>query len=184
MEYVNVSGNRSKVMEELTKYIDPSDVEVFLQNLSAFQDILGEDEAFRVEDSDASKSYYSWTTPDMSYYINLRKTTIAFLGLLLDLKYADGIASFVLPILGLGADSIRKLEDCENVDFKRYFIELYQVEIFDEKNQLTEEAYANFIGYNVAAMEHLYTNIFVENQSKYIFSYDVKALYWFLYTYR
>lgn len=40
-------------------------------------------------------------------------TTIAFIGLLLDIEFTEGFSSFVLGVFGVVADVIRKLSDTE-----------------------------------------------------------------------
>lgn len=114
MDYVNIQGDENTIIQELSKYMNQGGAKLIVQNLSSFKEVLCDDEAFDVKkDRQGQENGLGFMVPKTNYYINLRKTTIAFIGLLFDIQFTKGFASFTLEIFGITADTIRKLSEIE-----------------------------------------------------------------------
>lgn len=116
MEYINIQGNENEIVLELSKYMNQGGAKLIVQNLPSFMDILGDDETFHIESEEGmqgKKDCLDFIIPKTNYYLNVKKTTIAFLGLLFDIQFTQGFASFALSIFGITADTIRKLTNTE-----------------------------------------------------------------------
>lgn len=114
MDYISIQGDENTVILELSKYVNQGGAKLIVQNLPFFMDVLGDDEAFDVkEEKPKQENGLGFMVPKTNYYLNVKKTTLAFIGLLLDIQFANGFASFVLNIFGITADTIRKLKDRE-----------------------------------------------------------------------
>ena len=114
MDYINIQGDESTIIQELTKYMNQGGAKLILQNLSSFMDVLDDDETFDVrEEKQRKEDGLGFMVPKTNYYLNVRKTTIAFIGLLFDIQFTQGFASFALNIFGITADTIRKLSNIE-----------------------------------------------------------------------
>lgn len=114
MDYVNIQGDENTIIQELSKYMNQGGAKLIVQNLSSFMDVLGDDEVFDVkEEKLEQENGLGFMVPKTNYYINVRKTTIAFIGLLFDIQFTKGFASFTLEIFGITADTIRKLSEIE-----------------------------------------------------------------------
>lgn len=114
MDYINIQGDESTIIQELSKYMNQGGAKLILQNLSSFMDVLDNDETFDVkEEKQGQEDGLGFMIPKTNYYLNVRKTTIAFIGLLLDIQFAKGFASFIFEIFGVTADTIRKLSEIE-----------------------------------------------------------------------
>ena len=114
MDYINIQGDENAIILELSKYMNQGGAKLILRNLSAFMTVLGDDEAFDVKkEVPGQEDGLGFIVPKTNYYLNVKKTTIAFIGLLFDIQFTKGFASFVLNIFGITADSIRKLTDIE-----------------------------------------------------------------------
>lgn len=114
MDYLNIQGDENTVILELSKYMNQGGAKLFIQNLPSFMNILDNDEAFDIkEQKQEQKDGLGFIVPKTNYYLNIKKTTIAFIGLLFDIQFTQGFASFALSIFGITADSIRKLSNIE-----------------------------------------------------------------------
>ncbi|MBP3477754.1 MAG: hypothetical protein J6K48_15785 [Lachnospiraceae bacterium] len=114
MDYINIQGDENTIIRELSNYMNQGGAKLIVQNLSSFMDVLGDDEAFDIkEEIQKQEDGLGFIVPRTNYYLNVKKTTIAFIGLLFDIQFTKGFASFVLDILGITADKIRKLTDIE-----------------------------------------------------------------------
>ncbi len=114
MDYINIQGDENTVISELSKYMNQGGAKLIVQNLPFFMDALGDDEAFDIkEEKPEQENGLGFMIPKTNYYLNVKKTTLAFIGLLLDIQFTNGFASFVLNIFGVTADTVRKLKDIE-----------------------------------------------------------------------
>lgn len=116
MDYINIQGSENAVISELSEYMKEGSAKLILQNLPLFADILDNDEKFHTEkEIPERENKLGFMVPKTNYYLNVKKTTIAFIGLLFDIQFTYGFTSFVLGIFGITADTIRKLSDIENL---------------------------------------------------------------------
>ncbi len=114
MDYINIQGDENSIIQELSKYMNQGGAKLIVQNLSSYIDILDDDEIFDVkEEKREQENGLGFMIPKTNYYLNVRKTTIAFIGLLFDIQFTKGFASFILDIFGVTADTIRKLSEVE-----------------------------------------------------------------------
>lgn len=114
MDYINIQGDENTVIQELSNYMHQGGAKLLVQNFSSFVDILSDDEVFDMKrEKHDSKNGLGFIVPKTNYYLNVKKTTLAFIGLLLDIKFTYGFSSFVLNFFGITADTIRKLSDTE-----------------------------------------------------------------------
>lgn len=114
MDYINIQGDENTIIQELSKYMNQGGAKLIVQNMSSFIDVLGDDEVFdAMEEKQGQNDGLGFMVPKTNYYLNIKKTTIAFIGLLFDIQFTKGFASFVLDIFGITADTIRKLTDIE-----------------------------------------------------------------------
>lgn len=114
MERIVVRGDEKEIIAELSKYIDPGDVRMVVRSLPVFGELIEDDETLEISKGTQEQgSSMGFVVPKTNYYINLRKTTIALIGLLLDIGFAEGFAAFIFGIFGVSADVIRKLSDTE-----------------------------------------------------------------------
>ncbi len=114
MDYINLHGDENTIIAELSKYMNQGGAKLVLQNLLSFVSVLDDDESFTIKkEMTEQKDGFGFIVPKTNYYLNIRKTTIAFIGLLFDIQFTQGFASFVLNVFGFSADTIRKLSNIE-----------------------------------------------------------------------
>ena len=99
MDYINIQGDESTIIHELSKYMNQGGVKLMIQNLPSFMDVLDEDESFNIKkEISEQKNGLGFIIPKTNYYLNIKKTTLAFIGLLFDVQFTQGFASFALNI--------------------------------------------------------------------------------------
>lgn len=114
MDYINIQGDENTIILELSNFMSQGGAKLIIQNLSSFLNVLDDDETFDIkEEIQKQEDRLGFIVPKTNYYLNVKKTTIAFIGLLFDIQFTKGFASFVLDIFGITADKIRKLTDIE-----------------------------------------------------------------------
>lgn len=114
MDYINIHGDENAIIQELSKYMSQGGAKIIVQNLSSYIDVLDDDETFDVkEEKQEQENRLGFMVPKTNYYLNVKKTTIALIGLLFDIQFMEGFASFVLGIFGITADTIRKVSEIE-----------------------------------------------------------------------
>ncbi len=111
MDFIKIQGNEQAVINEFSHYMNQGGAKSMVRCLPLFSNILDADETFqkRISSPQTPAGYMGWMSMHIDYFINIKKTTIALLGLILDIKFTQGFASFVLDRFGITADSIRKL---------------------------------------------------------------------------
>ena len=96
MEYINIQGNEDIIIHELSKYMNQGGAKIIVQFFSSYIDILDDDEIFDVKkETRQPENGLGFMIPKTNYYLNVKKTTIAFIGLLFDIQFTKGL----LPIL-------------------------------------------------------------------------------------
>lgn len=113
-DYIKIEGDKNTVIRELTKYMDQEGAKFLIQNQKFLEAICDEDDVFysKIEAGEKGR-IFGFTIPKTNYYLNMKKTTLAFIGLIFDIQLTKGFASFALSVLGITADTIRKLSDIE-----------------------------------------------------------------------
>lgn len=114
MDRIMIRGDEEDIVRELSKYVNGDGARVVVRSLLAFSNVIDDDEELEIiRGKDGQKKSMGFVIPKTNYYINLKMTTIAFIGLLLDIEFTEGFSSFTLGIFGVVADIIRKLSDTE-----------------------------------------------------------------------
>lgn len=114
MEHINIQGNENIIIHELSKYMNQGGAKIFIQFLSSYINVLDNDEIFEIKkEMQQQENNLGFMIPNTNYYINVKKTTIALIGLLLDIQFTKGFTSFILETFGITADTIRKLSEIE-----------------------------------------------------------------------
>lgn len=114
MERIIISGDENDIVLELSKYINSNGARAIVRSLPLFSNVIDDDEEVEITRREhGQKNGMGFVIPKTNYYINLKMTTIAFVGLLLDIGFTEGFTSFALSIFGVTADAIRKLSDTE-----------------------------------------------------------------------
>lgn len=114
MDYISIQGDENTIISELSPYVNQGGAKLIIQNLPFFIDFLGDDEIFETkEEKQELENGLGFMVPKTNYYLNVKKTTLAFIGLLLDIQFENSFTSFALNIFGVTADTIRKLKDME-----------------------------------------------------------------------
>ena len=112
MGRIVIRGDEEVMVEELSKYVSRDGARVFVRSLLALNNVIDDDEKIEiVKGKDGQKNSMGFMIPKTNYYINLKMTTIAFIGLLLDIRFTEGFSSFALSVFGVTADMIRKLSN-------------------------------------------------------------------------
>lgn len=112
MDRIVVCGDEEDIVKEFSKYVNDDEVRAVVRSLLTFDYMIDDDEKLEIITEEAvSEKGIGFVIPKTNYYINLRMTTIAFIGLLLDIEFTEGFLSFILSVFGVTADAIRKLSD-------------------------------------------------------------------------
>ncbi len=106
-EYVFFEGTGAKMESFWANYFDQTGVALVQRNLGIIHDALNKTEHFDIKHTDDSSM--NLVMMDGEYFLSVRKTTIALVGLILDITFTKGFATFVLGLFGFHADQIRKL---------------------------------------------------------------------------
>ena len=106
-EYICFEGTAEELHKWLEDYFDADQVDLVVRSLPTLVEALNESES--VKAVKPKKDELELLISDDNYFINVRKTTLALLGLILDIAFTRGAASLALQLTGNGADKIRKL---------------------------------------------------------------------------
>ena len=114
-EYVHFEGGDKDLDQFLGQYFSEESTSLVHHNMSLLKDSLDQSETFQISKSlpDLSENERGFMFFRNNYYINLRMTTLALIGLILDLKYTKGFTTFVMSTLGIKAGEIKKLKQDE-----------------------------------------------------------------------
>lgn len=134
-DYVSFEGGKTELMDFLKEYYSECEIGKVQNGLAILRDSLDETEVFRVRrklPEQTENGMMGLLIVNDSYYINVRKSSIALLGLMLDIVFTKGFASFVLAHFGVTAEAIRKLPQNE----KKFliFVKAGRV-VFDEEKK-------------------------------------------------
>lgn len=72
----------------------------------------------------------------------------------------------------------------EDEEYRKHFEEENSIVVLDDFNQLTDMAFERFYALMIAGTEQIYTKIFWGSYSPEMFQLDIKAMNWFLYSYK
>lgn len=72
----------------------------------------------------------------------------------------------------------------EDEEYRKQFEEENSIVVLDDANQLTERAFERFYALMIAGTEQIYTKIFLGSYLPTMFQMDIKAMHWFLYSYK
>ena len=134
-DYVVFEGERAALKDFLKEYFPEDEISMVQNSLALLRDSLDETEEFRVKrelPTHTENSMMGLLIYNDNYFINVRKSSIALLGLILDNAFTQGFATFVLEHFGVTAEAIRKLTQ----DEKRFliFVKSGRVVFDQEKN--------------------------------------------------
>lgn len=110
--YVSFEGDNTGITDFLKQYYREDEIELVKRSFSLLRDSLDSSEKLVIHKEVPA---LDGTTMGLmflqdNYYINVRISSIAFLGLILDVAFTKGFASFVLATFGVTAKAIRKLK--------------------------------------------------------------------------
>ncbi len=60
MDYINIQGDESTIIHELSKYMNQGGVKLMIQNLPSFMDVLDEDESFNIKKEISEQKKRAW----------------------------------------------------------------------------------------------------------------------------
>lgn len=114
-EYVHFEGGNKGLDQFLGQYFSEEGTDLVHHNLSLLKDSLDESETFRIiqrvpDFGDYERGFMFFQN---NYYINLRMTTLALIGLILDIKFTKGFTTFVLATFGVKVGEIKELKQDE-----------------------------------------------------------------------
>lgn len=97
MNYINIHGDENAIIQELSKYMSQGGAKIIVQNLSSYIDVLDDDETFDVkEEKQEQENRLGFMVPKTNYYLNVKKTTIALIGLLFDIQVHGRLCFFCI----------------------------------------------------------------------------------------
>ena len=108
-EYVSFEGSDKEFDAFLSEYYEGNKTELFLHSMGTVYDALNETETVRIVLKDSCDVRLGLVTTEMNYHLNVRKTTLALIGLIMDITLTKGFASFALEMFGVTAGKIRRL---------------------------------------------------------------------------
>jgi hypothetical protein len=115
-DYVVFEGEKAALNDFLKEFFPEDEISMVQNSLALLRDSLDETEEFRIKrelPTHTENSTLGLLVYNDNYFINVRKSSIALLGLILDIAFAKGFATFVLAHFGVTAEAIRKLTQDE-----------------------------------------------------------------------
>lgn len=114
-EYVHFEGVDKDLDRFLGQYFSEESASLVHHNMSLLKDSLDESETLQVRKTlpDSGDNERGFMFFQNNYYINLRMTTLALIGLILDLTFTKGFTTFVMSTLGIKVGEIKKLKQDE-----------------------------------------------------------------------
>lgn len=113
LEYIKVNGNENDIITALAEYMSESSAKLIINMIPFYIEILNGEEFYIKEEVRKKEQGLGLIIPSTNYYINIKMTTLALLGLLIDIRFTQGFSSFVLNNFGVTADAIRKISNIE-----------------------------------------------------------------------
>ena len=93
-EYICFEGTSEELHKWLEDYFDADQVDLVVRSLPTLIEALNESES--VKAVKPKKDELELLISDDNYFINVRKTTLALLGLILDIAFTRGAATLAL----------------------------------------------------------------------------------------
>lgn len=109
-DYIVFNGTDTDLTSFLSEFFPPDQIKLVHSTLPLLKSSLNEFETFekkRVE-MDSDGSGLNLIVLD-NYYINMRKTTLAFFALVMDIACTKGFATFIFETFGVSSHKFRKL---------------------------------------------------------------------------
>lgn len=115
-DFLVVSGNSERIKKEFVGKVVPFKLQadILFDRIQRNENLLSDEERFTSFYSNMSEdtNVFYYMTPNMSYYINAKYLTLAFLCLIFDIEITNGFASFILNTTGINCSAI-KLDNME-----------------------------------------------------------------------
>jgi len=113
MDFIHIEGSETEVIHTLSEFMNEGSVLLLIRSMPLYSTLLDDCETFKRADNQPSENDMGLIVPKSNYFVNMKKTTIALVGLLLDVRFTMGFSSFVLSHFGIQAEAIRKLSPVE-----------------------------------------------------------------------
>lgn len=113
MEFIELKGNENDIITLLQEYTNEGGAKLLLHNMQSNAELLKGEESYERFENKQEGEGLDFFSPQYDYYINIKKTTLAFLGLVIDIRFTKGFLGFVLSVFGVHAEAIRKLSKKE-----------------------------------------------------------------------
>jgi len=115
-DFLVASGNSERIKKEFIGRVVPSpfQADILFDRMQQNENLLSDEECFTSLHSNMSDdtNIFYFMTPSVSYYINAKFLTLAFLCLIFDIEITKGFASFILNATGIDY-SVIKLDNME-----------------------------------------------------------------------
>ena len=104
-------GSSKEIDDFLCDYFDEEGIRLVKRNIMVMKKGLDETECLDMQEvyRGSGSSGLGLMIKDTDYFINVKKTSLALFGLILDVQFTKGFASFALAMFGVAAEKIRKL---------------------------------------------------------------------------
>ena len=109
------SGSKEKFEQEISKWIEKSDVNKFIDGITKLSSCFSDDEYVTVTTyvPETNPNILECLIPNTNYNINLKAVTITILAAILDVNLTQGFASAALSISGFNSHGVVKLNEIE-----------------------------------------------------------------------
>lgn len=117
-DFLVASGNSERIKKEFIGRVVPSpfQADILFDRMQQNENLLSDEECFTSFHSNMSDdtNVFYFMTPSVSYYINAKFLTLAFLCLIFDIEITRGFASFILNATGINFSAIKlnNMERC------------------------------------------------------------------------
>ena len=117
MDRIEINGNSNDVIVELLNYMNKNDAIKFLKEIHNYTYLFNQGESFKKEKINENDDY-GWFSSGWNYYINIKKTTMLIIGLILDILFTKGFTSLFLNFNGIDIIPLQKLKSYEKCILK------------------------------------------------------------------
>lgn len=115
-DFLVVSGNSKRIKKEFIGRVvsSPFQADILFDRMQQNENLLSAEECFNSFYSNMSEdnNVFYFVTPSVTYFINAKYLTLAFLCLIFDIEITRGFASFILNATGIDY-SVIKLDNME-----------------------------------------------------------------------
>lgn len=147
-DFLVVSGNSERIKKEFIGRVvaSPFQADILFDRMQQNENLLSDEECFTSFYSNMSEdtNVFYYMTPKVSYYINAKYLTLAFLCLIFDIEITNGFASFILNTTGINYFAIKlnnmercvayKIKEEKRISFEQ-LVPLIQCNIDDYKTK-------------------------------------------------